>query len=64
MCNLVWRYVTSQQKEKESHPITEDNIGDLRQDVHSFRHDIMQVLKNNGMNTSDAEKDEVDGDFF
>ncbi|GIZ03786.1 transient-receptor-potential-like protein [Caerostris extrusa] len=45
MCNLVWRYVTAQQKETESHPVTEDNINELRQDVYSFRHELMRVLK-------------------
>ncbi|GFW13443.1 transient-receptor-potential-like protein [Trichonephila clavipes] len=60
MCNLVWRYVTAQQKETESHPVTEDNINELRQDVYSFRHDLMRVFKNNGMNTRDIEKDKVD----
>ncbi|XP_035229400.1 LOW QUALITY PROTEIN: transient-receptor-potential-like protein [Stegodyphus dumicola] len=60
MCNLVWRYVTAQQKENESHPVTEDNINELRQDVYSFRHDLMRVLKSNGMNTKDVEKEVVD----
>lgn len=60
MCNLVWRYVTAQQKETESHPVTEDNINELRQDIYSFRHDLMRVLKTSGMNTREIEKDQVD----
>lgn len=61
MCNLVWRYVTAQQKETESLPVTEDNINELRQDVYSFRYDLMRVFKSNGMKISDIEKDKVDG---
>ncbi|XP_015916852.2 transient-receptor-potential-like protein [Parasteatoda tepidariorum] len=60
MCNLVWRYVTAQQKETESHPVTEDNVNELRQDIYSFRHDLMRVLKGNGMNTKDIEKEKFD----
>ncbi|GBM25703.1 Transient receptor potential-gamma protein [Araneus ventricosus] len=60
MCNLVWRYVTAQQKETESHPVTEDNVNELRQDIYSFRHELMRVLKSNGMNTRDIEKDKID----
>lgn len=64
MCNLVWRYVTAQQKDTESHPVTEDNINELRQDVYTFRYDLMRVLKSNGMNTRDIDKDQVDGNIF
>jgi transient-receptor-potential calcium channel protein len=60
MCNLVWRYVTAQQTDTDSHPVTEDNINELRQDVYSFRHDLMKVLKNSGMNIKDIEKDQID----
>ncbi|XP_054722171.1 transient-receptor-potential-like protein [Uloborus diversus] len=60
MCNLVWRYVTAQQRETESHPVTEDNINELRQDIYSFKHDLMRVLKGNGMSIKDVEKDKID----
>lgn len=60
MCNLVWRYVTSRQKETENHPVTEDTVNELRQDIYSFRHDLMKVLKDSGMNTKDIEKDQID----
>ncbi|KAG8194405.1 hypothetical protein JTE90_011017 [Oedothorax gibbosus] len=60
MCNLVWRYVTAQQKDMETHPVTEDNINELRQDVYTFRHDLIRVFKSNGMKVADIEKDKVD----
>lgn len=63
MCNLVLRYVISKQKETECHPVTEDNINELRQDIYSFRYDLMRDLKNSGLNIRNIEKDPVDGKF-
>ncbi|XP_023230521.1 transient-receptor-potential-like protein [Centruroides sculpturatus] len=51
MRNLVWRYITSQQRHAEFHSVTEDDINEVRQDIFSFRYELMDVLRDSGMNT-------------
>ncbi|XP_076339778.1 transient-receptor-potential-like protein isoform X2 [Tachypleus tridentatus] len=48
MKNLVWRYVTAQQRNAENQSVTEDDINELRQDVSSFRFHLMDSLRESG----------------
>lgn len=49
MKSLVWRYVTSEQSKNEQAPVTEDDVNELKQQITSFRYDLLDVLKDNGM---------------
>lgn len=53
MRNLVRRYVTVQQR-KESSGVTEDDVNEIKQDISAFRCEIVEILKDSGMNTSNV----------
>lgn len=52
MRNLVRRYVTVQQRRAESGGVTEDDVNEIKQDVSAFRCELVEILRNSGMNTS------------
>lgn len=54
MRNLVRRYVTVQQRRAESQGVTEDDVNEIKQDISGFRCELVEILKNSGMNTSTA----------
>lgn len=54
MRNLVRRYVTVEQRKAESQGVTEDDVNEIKQDISAFRCELIEVLKNSGMNTSVA----------
>lgn len=54
MRNLVRRYVTLEQRKAEREGITEDDVNEIKQDISAFRCEIIEILKNSGMNTSTA----------
>ncbi|XP_050679884.1 transient receptor potential-gamma protein-like [Leptidea sinapis] len=54
MRNLVRRYVTVQQRRAESGGVTEDDVNEIKQDVSAFRCELVEILRNSGMNTSTA----------
>lgn len=54
MRNLVRRYVTVQQRRAESQGVTEDDVNEIKQDISAFRCELVEILKNSGMNTSTA----------
>ncbi|GBP07503.1 Transient receptor potential-gamma protein [Eumeta japonica] len=54
MRNLVRRYVTVQQRRAESGGVTEDDVNEIKQDVSAFRCELVEILRNAGMNTSTA----------
>jgi transient receptor potential cation channel subfamily C member 4 len=54
MRNLVRRYVTVQQRRAESQGVTEDDVNEIKQDISAFRCELVEILKNSGMNTSAA----------
>ena len=54
MRNLVRRYVTLEQRKAESEGVTEDDVNEIKQDISAFRCELIEVLKNSGMNTSTA----------
>lgn len=54
MRNLVRRYVTVEQRKAESQGVTEDDVNEIKQDISAFRCELIEVLKNSGMNTATA----------
>ncbi|XP_046817273.1 transient receptor potential-gamma protein isoform X2 [Vespa crabro] len=54
MRNLVRRYVTVEQRKAENEGVTEDDVNEIKQDISAFRCEIIEILKNSGMNTSTA----------
>ncbi|KAH9373927.1 hypothetical protein HPB48_001103 [Haemaphysalis longicornis] len=56
MKSLVWRYVTSEQSKHEQAPVTEDDVNELKQQITSFRYDLLDVLKDNGMKINKVQR--------
>uniref|UniRef100_A0A903WR35 Transient receptor ion channel domain-containing protein n=2 Tax=Anopheles darlingi TaxID=43151 RepID=A0A903WR35_ANODA len=54
MRNLVRRYVTVEQRKAESQGVTEDDVNEIKQDISAFRCELVEILKNSGMNTAIA----------
>lgn len=54
MRNLVRRYVTVEQRKAESQGVTEDDVNEIKQDISAFRCELVEILKNSGMNTASA----------
>ncbi|XP_048512016.1 transient receptor potential-gamma protein isoform X5 [Athalia rosae] len=54
MRNLVRRYVTVEQRKAEGEGVTEDDVNEIKQDISAFRCELIEILKNSGMNTSTA----------
>ncbi|CAL8109852.1 unnamed protein product [Orchesella dallaii] len=49
---LVRRYVSAEENRKQEEAgITEDDVNEIRQDISSFRYELLDVLKTNGMRT-------------
>lgn len=57
---LIRRYVTSQQRKQEDEGVTEDDVNEVKQAVTSFRSELFDILRNNGMkgvvSTADTRK--------
>ncbi|KAF2365767.1 Ion transport domain [Trinorchestia longiramus] len=54
MRNLVRRYVTVEQRKAENQGVTEDDVNEIKQDISAFRCELVEILKDSGMNTSTA----------
>ncbi|KAF2354684.1 Ion transport domain [Trinorchestia longiramus] len=54
MRNLVRRYVTAEQRKVEESEITEDDVNEIKQDINSFKYELLNILKINGMQTGTA----------
>ncbi|CAG7729286.1 unnamed protein product [Allacma fusca] len=52
MRNLVRRYVTTEQRQADNQGVTEDDVNEIKQDISAFRCELLEVLKNSGMNTT------------
>lgn len=48
------RYVTVEQRKAESEGVTEDDVNEIKQDISALRCELIEILKNSGMNTSTA----------
>ncbi|XP_014680236.1 PREDICTED: transient receptor potential-gamma protein-like, partial [Priapulus caudatus] len=47
--SLVKRYVTEMQRKQQHQGVNEDDINEIKQDISSFRFELLEILKNNGM---------------
>lgn len=54
MRNLVRRYITSEQRKADNQGVTEDDVNEIKQEISSFRYELLEVLKISGFNTSGA----------
>ncbi|KAH6936125.1 hypothetical protein HPB50_013550 [Hyalomma asiaticum] len=64
MKSLVWRYVTSEQSKNEQAPVTEDDVNELKQQITSFRYDLLDVLKDNGMKINKVQRKRAEGEVL
>ena len=39
------------QREGQSEGVTEDDLNEIKQDISSFRYELLEILRNNGMKT-------------
>ncbi|XP_053399064.1 transient receptor potential-gamma protein-like [Mercenaria mercenaria] len=52
MRDLVKRYVMAKQRSPQrGEGVTEDDVNELKQDISSFRYELLEILRNNGMKT-------------
>ena len=52
MRDLIKRYIMQKQRgSQKGEGVTEDDINELKQDVSSFRFELLEILRNNGMKT-------------
>ncbi|XP_011630949.1 transient receptor potential protein-like [Pogonomyrmex barbatus] len=56
---LIRRYVTAEQRKRDEFGITEDDVREIRQDISSFRYDLIDILRKNGMCTPALDKEET-----
>ncbi|KAL6258945.1 hypothetical protein P5V15_008871 [Pogonomyrmex californicus] len=56
---LIRRYVTTEQRKRDEFGITEDDVREIRQDISSFRYDLIDILRKNGMCTPALDKEET-----
>ncbi|XP_055340739.1 transient receptor potential-gamma protein-like isoform X2 [Paramacrobiotus metropolitanus] len=52
--NLVKRYVTNMQRTQQAEGVSEDDVNEIKQDISSFRYELLHILQQSGMNTSSA----------
>lgn len=46
--------MTVEQRKAESEGVTEDDVNEIKQDISALRCELIEILKNSGMNTSTA----------
>lgn len=56
---LIRRYVMAEQRKRDEFGITEDDVREIRQDISSFRYDLIDILKQNGMRTPMLDKEDT-----
>lgn len=49
MYNLVRRYVSKKAQDSMEGGVTEDDLNEIKQDISSFRFELVEILRNNGM---------------
>ena len=49
MENLVMRYLMLRQKKEDKQEVTEDDINEIKGDISAFRYELLDILRNNGM---------------
>ncbi|KOX71097.1 Transient-receptor-potential-like protein [Melipona quadrifasciata] len=55
MRGLVWRYVVNAHSEHEMNPVTEDDVHELKSDLSSWRCELLEILRRNGMDMAGAD---------
>lgn len=61
---LIRRYVTAEQRKRDEFGITEDDVREIRQDISSFRYDLIDILRKNGMCTPALDKEETNSQYI
>ena len=51
MRDLVKRYVMKRTRGEKTEGVTEDDLNEIKQDISSFRYELLEILRNNGMKT-------------
>ncbi|XP_063237595.1 transient receptor potential protein [Bacillus rossius redtenbacheri] len=54
---LVRRYVTAEQTKRDDYGVTEDDVMEIRQDISSLRYELIDILRQNGMQTPQVDRD-------
>ncbi len=54
MRNLVRRYVTQEQRKAENEGVTEDDVNEIKNDISAFRFELIEILRQSGMNVTSA----------
>jgi len=49
MTDLVKRYVMKRQRSANADGVNEDDVNEIKQDISSFRYELLEVLRTNGM---------------
>jgi transient receptor potential cation channel subfamily C len=58
---LVRRYITRETRKRDESGITEDDVMEIRQDISTLRYELIDILKNNGMNTPKLDQFDIQG---
>ena len=56
---LIRRYVTSEQSKTDDFGISEDDVMEIRQDISTLRYELIDILRQNGMQTPNVDKQEA-----
>ena len=49
MRDLIKRYIMARQRTNQTEGVTEDDLNEIKQDISSFRFELLEILRNNGM---------------
>lgn len=63
---LIWRYIVNTHSEHEMNPVTKDDVHELKSDLSSWRCELLEILRRNGMDIASAdtkERSEFQFDF-
>ncbi|XP_044594213.1 transient receptor potential protein [Cotesia glomerata] len=56
---LVRRYVTAEQRKRDDFGITEDDVMEIRQDISTLRYELIDILRQNGMQTPNVDQNDA-----
>lgn len=51
MRDLVKRYIMKRTRGEKTEGVTEDDLNEIKQDISSFRYELLEILRTNGMKT-------------
>lgn len=60
---LIRRYVTTEQQKRDEYAITEDDVREIRQDISTFRYDLIDILRKNGMHAPTLDKEDTNSQY-